>query len=357
MSGPYKRMIGTVLQRLRVRIENAESIIIKDEIDDEEKESLLNDGKGIQKILKTLDEKNKLWLDFLKDLDPDDRIKETQAYENYTVENRHFYEWIEKGREIVDSIDELVLQRNPDTSENNSVVTQTNNVETRELTVQLPRLQLPEFHGDPHHWISFWQSFESSIDRHNFSQIDKMKFLLNCLKGEARNVVSDLMLTNENYQIAVNTLKERFGDKNILIEALESELFRLPTCTEKSISLKYTVDKVEKIFRQLESIEPWNPMLMVLKVKVFSPRNEDKKTEIFVFLDSGSEVSYITDELTKKLNLPKLGEGFLEVYTFQGNKSEKQQSGKYLLGIERKDGKNEMIELLSINKIANELRS
>uniref|UniRef100_A0A915PBM7 DUF5641 domain-containing protein n=1 Tax=Meloidogyne floridensis TaxID=298350 RepID=A0A915PBM7_9BILA len=90
---------------------------------------------------------------------------------------------------------------------------------------------------------------------------------------------------------------------------------------------------------------------------IFSPRNEDKKTEIFVFLDSGSEVSYITDELTKKLNLPKLGEGFLEVYTFQGNKSEKQQSGKYLLGIERKDGKNEIIELLSINKIANELRS
>nr|CAD2206562.1 unnamed protein product [Meloidogyne enterolobii] len=66
MSGPYKRMIGTVLQRLRVRIENAESIIVKDEIDDEEKESLMNDGKSIQKILKTLDEKNQLWLDFLK---------------------------------------------------------------------------------------------------------------------------------------------------------------------------------------------------------------------------------------------------------------------------------------------------
>ena len=69
-------------------------------------------------------------------------------------------------------------------------------------------------------------------------------------------------------------------------------------------------------------LEPWSPMLMILKVKVFSPKDENKKTEIFVFLDSGSEVSYITDELTKKLKLPKLGEGFLEVYTFQGNKSE-----------------------------------
>nr|CAD2183552.1 unnamed protein product [Meloidogyne enterolobii] len=104
-------------------------------------------------------------------------------------------------------------------------------------------------------------------------------------------------------------------------------------------------------------IEPWNPMLMVLKVKVFSPENENNKIDVFVFLDCGSEVSYVTDELTKKLKLPKLGEGFLEIYTFQGNKSEKQRSGRYLLGIERKNGKNEMLELLSINKIANELRS
>ena len=73
-------------------------------------------------------------------------------------------------------------------------------------------------------------------------------------------------------------------------------------------------------------------------------------------MDSDSEVSYVTEELTKKLNLPKLGEGFLEVYTFQGNKSKKQRSGKYLLGIERKDGKSEILEMLSINKISNELR-
>ena len=60
-------------------------------------------------------------------------------------------------------------------------------------------------------------SFESSIDKQNFNQIDKMNFLFNCLKGEAKNAVSDLILTNENYKIAVNTLKERFGDRTILI--------------------------------------------------------------------------------------------------------------------------------------------
>ena len=274
MSGPYKKMLGPVLKCLRNRIENTEKIMKKKEIDDEEKESIISDGKNILKILNTLDEKNQLWLDFIKNLDIDERQTETLAYENYTVDDKHFYEWIEKGREIADAIEELVYQRNSDISENNSVVSQLNHVETRELAVQLPRLQLPEFYGDPHHWISFWQSFESSIDKQNFSQIDKMKFLLNCLKGEAKNVISDLMLTNENYQIAVNTLKERFGDKNILIEALESELFGLPTCTEKSISLKNTVDKIEKIFRQLESMgENTNNSIMTSLIKSKLNRN------------------------------------------------------------------------------------
>nr|CAD2183553.1 unnamed protein product [Meloidogyne enterolobii] len=274
MSGPYKRMIGTVLRRLINRIENTEQIMKKKIIDDEEKESITSDGKSIIKILNTLEEKNQLWLNFINNLDINDRETETLAYDNYIVDNKHFYEWIEKGRETADFIEELVYQRKSDDSENNSIVTQINHSETRELTVQLPRLQLPEFNGDPHHWISFWQSFESSIDKQKFSQIDKMKFLLNCLKGEAKNVVSDLMLSNENYQIAVNTLKERFGDKNILIEALESELFHLPTCTEKSISLKNTVDKIEKIFRQLESIgENTNNSIMTSLIRSKLNRN------------------------------------------------------------------------------------
>ena len=150
MSGSYRTMIGSVLKRLRVRIENAERILKKDEIDDEEKESLSNDGKSIQKILKTLDEKNQHWLDFLKVLETEDRINKTLTYENYKVENKHFYEWIEKGREIVDLIEEISYQRNSGASENSSVINQPNHIEARELTVQLPRLQLPKFQGDPH---------------------------------------------------------------------------------------------------------------------------------------------------------------------------------------------------------------
>ena len=97
--------------------------------------------------------------------------------------------------------------------------------------------------------------------------------MFNCLKGEAKNAVSDLILTNENYKIAVNTLKERFRDRTILIEALESELFSLPASTDKSL-VKNTVDKIEKIFRQLESMgEDTNNSIMTSLIKSKLHRN------------------------------------------------------------------------------------
>ena len=83
------------------------------------KESIINDGKSIIKMLNTIDEKNQLWLDFIKNLDIDERQTERLAYENYIVEDKHFYEWIEKGRATADSIEELIYQRNSDDSENN----------------------------------------------------------------------------------------------------------------------------------------------------------------------------------------------------------------------------------------------
>ena len=37
--------------------------------------------------------------------------------------------------------------------------------------------------------------------------------------GEAKSVVSGIMLSNENYGVAVTLLKERFGDVQVLLTA------------------------------------------------------------------------------------------------------------------------------------------
>jgi hypothetical protein len=98
-----------------------------------------------------------------------------------------------------------------------------------------------------------------------------MKFLINCLKGEAKESVSDLILSNANYKIAKKLLLEGFGDKKILVESLEAELFCLPSCNDNALALKKTVDKIEKLFRQLEGIgEDTYTSVMINKVKITS---------------------------------------------------------------------------------------
>ena len=53
----------------------------------------------------------------------------------------------------------------------------------------LPRLNLPFFYGDPIEWPAFWQAFESSMERQNFRDVDKLNYLFSYLKGKAARAV------------------------------------------------------------------------------------------------------------------------------------------------------------------------
>ena len=77
--------------------------------------------------------------------------------------------------------------------------------------VKLPKLQLPKFKGDVMEWTSFWDNFETHIDSKTISNVTKFTYLQSCLEGDALNVVKGLKQTNDNYTIAIDLLKRRFG--------------------------------------------------------------------------------------------------------------------------------------------------
>ena len=77
--------------------------------------------------------------------------------------------------------------------------------------VKLLKLVIRNFGGDITGWTTFWDSFESAIDRNpGLSEIDKFKLLLEKSAAEA---ISGLTLTADNYKEAVSILKKRFGNK------------------------------------------------------------------------------------------------------------------------------------------------
>ena len=84
---------------------------------------------------------------------------------------------------------------------------------TRRIHINLPKINIKSFEGDPLECLTFWDSFSAAIDKNlELSDVEKMNYLNGMLKGEAARAISGLPLAEENYRKATEErLKERFG--------------------------------------------------------------------------------------------------------------------------------------------------
>ena len=65
--------------------------------------------------------------------------------------------------------------------------------------------------------------------------IDKFNYLVSLLEESALRSIKGLATTEENYQAALDILRERFGNSQQIISAHMDELLKLQPCTsEKS---------------------------------------------------------------------------------------------------------------------------
>ena len=69
-------------------------------------------------------------------------------------------------------------------------------------------------------WQEFWDIFNSTIHQQNLSNVVKFSCLKNSLRGAAASAVSGISITNDYYLIVVALLKEKFGKKETIVEAL-----------------------------------------------------------------------------------------------------------------------------------------
>ena len=112
---------------------------------------------------------------------------------------------------------------------------------------RLPKLVLPKFNGEITKFKSFWDSFDSAVNKNaDLSSVDKFNYLHALLEGQAARAIQGLTLSESNYQAAVEILHERFGKTQQIISADVDELLRLPTCTwDKPGQLRIIYDKIK----------------------------------------------------------------------------------------------------------------
>lgn len=87
--------------------------------------------------------------------------------------------------------------------------------------MKLPKLDLPVFNGDPINWTVFWDLFKTSVHDQPIAKVQKIAYLKNAkLSGPAAAAVAGLSITDDNYDIAINALKDRFGKDSVVKGAL-----------------------------------------------------------------------------------------------------------------------------------------
>ena len=123
--------------------------------------------------------------------------------------------------------------------------------------VKLPKLTLRKFGGDWTSWVTFWDSFESSIHQNpDLSQVDKFNYLHSLLDGTAAEAIAGLALTSSNYEEAVKLLRKRFGNKQQQISKHMDVLLQLDG-VNSSLDIKglrHLYDKVEAQVRSLKAL-------------------------------------------------------------------------------------------------------
>ena len=170
---------------------------------------------------------------------------------------------------------------------------------SRSTSVKLPKLELKSFFGDKINWPEFWDSFESTIHRNTtLSDIEKFGYLQSKLGGEAKRAISGLLMSNENYKIAIDILKERFGQIQEIIDIHYSKLMNIAQPRNNVYSLRQFLDQYDKHIRSLEVLgENTNQNLFVSMIKSKLP----KKVLLHIEVQKGPDTKWSSKELRDRL--------------------------------------------------------
>ena len=127
---------------------------------------------------------------------------------------------------------------------------------SHQRSVNLPKLEIPYFNGDKLRWSEFWDTFEATVDQNNnLSNIEKLSYLNSKLTGEAKQAVSGIYLSNENYEVTKALLKERFGSSQSVVNSHYTQLINMKPAFNSTKGLRTLYDQFERHLRSLEALK------------------------------------------------------------------------------------------------------
>lgn len=123
-------------------------------------------------------------------------------------------------------------------------------------SVKLPPITVPLFSGDIHGFHSFFDTFLAVVDTNeDLSEVEKLFYLKQSLRGSAAECVSGMQMTQANYKIAISNLKSRYDNRKLQVLSHLETLFNFPKIQrENATDLRQLSDLVERHFRGLDNL-------------------------------------------------------------------------------------------------------
>jgi hypothetical protein len=137
---------------------------------------------------------------------------------DYSLEREEFeaqyYQVEAKFNEILHPVVETLVSR---CSSPHSSVSQHSNTSPRSryssTHIKLPTIALPTFDGDTGSWLHYRDTFEALIvNNTTLSSVQKFHYLIASLKNEAKALISNLQITNENFTVAWRLVTQHYNN-------------------------------------------------------------------------------------------------------------------------------------------------
>jgi len=152
--------------------------------------------------------------------------------------------------------------------------------------IKLPTITLPIFDGETCNWLQFRDTFEALIVNNKaLSNVQKLHYLTASLKNEAKDLISNLQITNENFLVAWQLVTQRYNNKRLIAMMHAKHLCQMPQVKRADASsLRQLINHVSSHKNALQALSLDVPVLdLVLNHLMLATVDNDTQKEWELF--------------------------------------------------------------------------
>ena len=160
------------------------------------------------------------------------------------------------------------------------------NVVTKMKPGRLPEVKLAIFKVNFEEWETFWSSFWTNVHvRNDIERSTNFIYLAQSLEGEPKEMISGLAITDDNYNLAVRILRDRYDNASKQTNVLLQRFHTLPTSKHNPKDLRVFLTEYRKIKAQLSRVLDFQASELVIKsivIRKLTFQTFDRICDIYV---------------------------------------------------------------------------